>query len=127
MAYSIVYSQSAERQLRKLDRPVAARILAFMERVKALSNPRSTGEALHGDTLGMFWKYRVGDWRLVVSIKDSVLPIEVIEIDHRSKVYRERPPGMPASIHANRSQRIYRGLTTVVLNEVCARSIVIKR
>ena len=88
MAYSIAYSQGAERQLRKLDRPVAARILAFMDRVKALSNPRSTGEALHGDKLGMFWKYRVGDWRLVVSIKDSVLLIEVIEIDHRSTVYR---------------------------------------
>ena len=88
MAYSVVYSQSAERQLRKLDRPVASRILAFIDRVKALSDPRSTGEALHGDKLGTFWKYRVGDWRLVVSIKDSVLLIEVIEIDHRSTVYR---------------------------------------
>lgn len=81
-------ARGAERQLRKLDRPVGARILAFMDRVKAMSNPRSTGEALHGDKLGMFWKYRVGDWHLVVSIKDSVLPIEVIEIDHRSTVYR---------------------------------------
>ncbi len=67
---------------------MAFRILAFMDRVKALSNPRSTGEALHGDTLGMIWKYQVGDWHLVVSIKDTVLPIEVIEIDHRSTVYR---------------------------------------
>ena len=70
---------------------------------------------------------KVPSWRLVVSIKNSVLLIEVIEIDHRSKIYRWRPHGMPASIHANRSQRIYRGLTTVVPKEESARSIVIKR
>ena len=67
---------------------MAAGIRACIDRVKALSDLRSTGEALHGDNLGMFWKVRVGDWRLVVSIKDAVLLIEVIEIDHRSTVYR---------------------------------------
>ena len=46
------------------------------------------GEALHGDKLGSFWKYRVGDWRIVASIKDAVLTIVVIEIDHGSTIYR---------------------------------------
>lgn len=98
MAYSIANSQSAERQLRKLDRPAAARILAFMDLVTPLSNPRLTGEALHGDNLGMFWKYRVGDRPLVVSIKDTALLIEMIEIDHRSTVYRQRRAAGPTSM-----------------------------
>lgn len=46
------------------------------------------GEALHGDKLGSFWKYRVGHWRIVASIKDAVLTIVVIEIDHGSTIYR---------------------------------------
>ena len=40
--------------------------------------------------LGSFWKYRVGDWRIVISIGDAVLTVVVIEIDHRSTVYRWR-------------------------------------
>ena len=45
----------------------------------------------------MFWKYRVGDWPLVVSIKDTALLIEMIEIDHRSTVYRQRRAAGPTS------------------------------
>jgi mRNA interferase RelE/StbE len=50
--------------LRKLDRPVQRRILAFLEeRIERLDDPRSIGEALKGGELGDFWKYRVGDYR----------------------------------------------------------------
>lgn len=50
--------------------------------------PRSIGEVLHGDKLGSFLKYRVGDWRIVASVRDAVLKAVVIEIDHRSTIYR---------------------------------------
>lgn len=74
--------------MRKLDRQVAMRILNMMSRVEALDDPRSVGEALHGDRLGNFWKYRVGDWRVITSIHDRILLVEVVEIDHRSRAYR---------------------------------------
>ena len=56
-AWTIEFAESAARQLRKLDRPVARRIIAFLrERVSTAADPRSLGEALKGDELGRLWK-----------------------------------------------------------------------
>lgn len=86
MAYSVEYSPEAQRQLDKLDRPIASRIIKLMDRVQELPDPRAIGEALHGG-LKAFWKYRAGDWRVVASIHDRVLVVEVIEVAHRSGAY----------------------------------------
>jgi len=78
----------ADRQLDKLDRQVAKRILKFLnQRVRTLDNPRSIGEALRGSKLGEFWKYRVGDYRLICSIEDRRVLILVLRIGHRREVY----------------------------------------
>jgi len=88
MAWKIELSQEADRQLDKLDPQVARRILKFLhERVSQLDNPRSIGEALHGAKLGEFWKYRVGDYRLICSIEDKLVLILVLRIGHRREVY----------------------------------------
>lgn len=86
MGYSVKLAKIAERQLGKLDPQVQRRIGELTERLESLADPRAIGEALHGD-LKEFWKYRAGDWRLVASIHDSVLVVEVIEIVHRSTAY----------------------------------------
>ena len=86
MGYKVEYSPEAQRRLDKLDRSVAARIIKLMDRVEQLSDPRSVGEALHGN-LSAYWKYRAGDWRVVASIHDKILVVEVIELEHRSKAY----------------------------------------
>ncbi|WP_116137026.1 type II toxin-antitoxin system RelE family toxin [Trinickia diaoshuihuensis] len=89
MAWRIEISQTAEKQLGKLDRAVARRIVTFLrERVSALDDPRSIGEALKGSELGEFWKYRVGDWRLICQIEDSRITIEVLRLGNRREVYR---------------------------------------
>ena len=78
----------ADRQLDKLDRQVAKRILKFLnQRVRTLDNPRSIGEALRGSKLGEFWKYRVVDYRLICSIEDRRVLILVLRIGHRREVY----------------------------------------
>lgn len=88
MAWKIELSQEADRQLDKLDPQVARRILKFLhERVARLDSPRSIGEALHGSKLGEFWKYRVGDYRLICSIEDKLVLILVLRIGHRREVY----------------------------------------
>ena len=87
MGYRVELLPDAAKQLKKLDGPVRDRIRALIDRIQSLDNPRSIGEALHGDKLGAYWKYRAGDWRLTARIKDLVLLIEVIEIEHRSKAY----------------------------------------
>jgi mRNA interferase RelE/StbE len=89
MAWRIELSKAAEREIDKLDPQAAQRILKFLHhRVAALDNPRSIGEALTGSTLGEFWKYRVGDYRIISSIEDKVLRILVLKIGNRRDVYR---------------------------------------
>lgn len=52
-----------------------------------LDDPRSIGEALKGSKLGAFWKYRVGDYRIIARIEDDALRILVVRIGHRKDVY----------------------------------------
>ena len=54
-----------------------------------LDNPRSIGEALTGSTLGEFWKYRVGDYRVIASIEDRALCVLVVKIGNRREGYRK--------------------------------------
>jgi len=89
LAWTIEFSNTAQRDLRKLDKQVARRISRFLlERVAALDDPRSVGEALHGSELGEFWKYRIGDYRIIVRIEDAVIRILVLQIGHRREIYR---------------------------------------
>jgi len=89
MAWRIEFSQAAERELGKLDRQIARRILKVLHgRIAPADDPRFFGEALKGSTLGEFWKYRVGDYRLICLIEDQVLRILVVRVGHRREVYR---------------------------------------
>ena len=89
MAWKVELDPAAERELRKLDQQVARRILVFLHgRVAVLDDPRSIGEALKGSRLGEFWKYRVGDCRIISSIEDGALRILVVRIANRREVYR---------------------------------------
>ncbi len=89
MVWRIEFEDAALKELAKLDKPVARRILAFLrERVAVLNDPRSVGEALKGSKLGDFWKYRVGDYRIVAHIEDGALRILVLKVGNRREVYR---------------------------------------
>ncbi len=89
MIWKIELAADAERELDKLDRQVARRLLKFLhERVAPLDDPRGIGEALKGSRFGELWKYRVGDYRIVASIEDDVLLILVVRFGHRREVYR---------------------------------------
>ena len=89
MAWTIRYTETAAKQLRKLDKPVARRALDFLdERIAKSQNPRDSGKALTGPALGVFWRYRLGDDRIICDIQDDRLCILVIEIGNRRDVYR---------------------------------------
>ena len=53
-----------------------------------LADPRTIGEALTGPEIGRFWKYRVGDYRLICDIQDERIVILVVRVGHRRNVYR---------------------------------------
>lgn len=89
MTWSLELSSLAVKNLAALDKPVARRILQFLhERVAPLDDPRAIGQALKGSELGCFWKYRVGDYRVIAHIEDESVRILVVRIGNRREVYR---------------------------------------
>ncbi|MBN9124825.1 MAG: type II toxin-antitoxin system RelE/ParE family toxin [Nitrosospira sp.] len=89
MAWRINLSTLAQKNLDQLDPQTARRILNFLnERVASLADPRSIGESLKGSHLGEFWKYRVGDYRVIAKIEDNALCVLVVKIGNRREVYR---------------------------------------
>ena len=67
----------------------ARRILKFLhQRLANLDDPRTIGQALRGSRLGEFWKYRVGDYRLICRIEDAQLLVLVLRVGHRRELYR---------------------------------------
>lgn len=88
MVWAIEYAESAKKQLRKLDKPMARRIVDFIdERVAISDDPRRVGKALKGP-LGDLWCYRVGDYRVLCDIQDGVLTVLILQIGNRREVYR---------------------------------------
>ncbi len=89
MAWKIELDPLAEKELSKLDKLIARRILSFLfSRLAHLEDPRTLGAALQGTRLNSYWKYRVGDYRLIANIVDSEIKILVVKIGNRKEVYR---------------------------------------
>ncbi len=88
MTWTVDYADTAKRQLQKLDKQTARRIVDYMdERIAGLENPRSTGKALTGP-LGGLWRYRVGDCRIICDIQDGALRVLVVQVGNRREIYR---------------------------------------
>ena len=89
MVRIIKYTESSSKQLKKLDKQTALRVLDYMdERVAVLSDPRSLGKNLKGPKMGEYWRYRVGDVRVICNILDGQMTVLVIEIGNRREVYK---------------------------------------
>ena len=89
MAWRIELTETAAKQIGKLDKGEAKRITAFLrQRLATLADPRSTGKALAGPQLGAYWRYRVGDYRIICDIQDGKLCVLVIEVGNRREIYR---------------------------------------
>lgn len=87
MVWTLEYAPTARKQLRKLGHAEAGRIARTMDEIATLDDPRTRGHGLTGN-LGGLWRYRIGDWRVIARIEEQRLVILVIEIGHRSEVYR---------------------------------------
>ncbi len=88
MTWRVEIERRAARDLRKLDRPVQSRILAFLRaRIATPEDPRRLGKALAGP-LSSVWRYRIGDYRLFCAIEDGEGVVRVLRIGRRDEVYR---------------------------------------
>ena len=88
MAWQIEFLPQAAKELHKLDRTVAARIVRTLEeRIAILDEPRTIGSALVGEHAG-YWRWRIGDYRVIARIEDERITILVVRVAHRREVYR---------------------------------------
>lgn len=88
MVWRIEFDPRAVKELAKMDKPIQQRILGILrDRIASLEDPRSIGEALRGEELGRFWKYRIGSYRVICDIRDEEIVILVIRIGDRKEVY----------------------------------------
>jgi mRNA interferase RelE/StbE len=87
LAWQIEFDPDALKDLRKLDKPIQLPLIGFLRnRIAPLANPRDLGEALSGQRLGTYWKYRVGDWRIVCDILDQRIVVRVLRVGNRREV-----------------------------------------
>ena len=83
----ITIQSNAKKQLKNLDFAIKKRIAKFIDNLEELENPRIKGKSLAGNLSG-FWRYRVGDYRIICDIVDSEITIYILDISHRSKSYK---------------------------------------
>lgn len=85
--WSVQWDDRAVKELRKLDKAAQKVILRYLKNhIASEDDPRRFGKALLGDKKG-FWRYRVGDYRLICSIEDNILNVLVLAVGHRKDIY----------------------------------------
>ncbi|MCE3231338.1 MAG: type toxin-antitoxin system RelE/ParE family toxin [Alphaproteobacteria bacterium] len=85
--WRVEFSDAAKSQLKKLDKPIQQRILSFLEkRILNCDNPRSLGDALKGN-LNPYWRYRVGDYRILCILENEIVTVHVMHVGHRREIY----------------------------------------
>ncbi len=89
MKYKIFFDKNADKQLKKIDKTQQRIIVNWI--IKNLENtddPRVFGKSLKGN-LKDYWRYRVGDYRIIAEINDAEVKILIIEIGHRKDIYKK--------------------------------------
>lgn len=87
MAWTIKFTRSFQKDVRKLDKQLQRKLKSFFDELEATENPRQKGKALTRNLSGL-WRYRIEDFRIICEIKDDELIILTLKIGHRSKVYQ---------------------------------------
>ncbi len=88
MSWRVAYTEEAMKSLRKMDPSTRAMLLTWIrKRLDGCPDPRAFGKGLTANRSGQ-WRYRVGDWRILARIEDDRVVILILEIGHRSEVYR---------------------------------------
>ncbi|WP_251943609.1 type II toxin-antitoxin system RelE/ParE family toxin [Staphylococcus sp. Marseille-Q5304] len=89
MSYKVRYTKTAMKQLKKLDKPTAKLLTEWIKRnLDGIEEPRRIGKPLT-DNKSNQWRYRKGNYRIIVDIQDEEIIILVLAIGHRRDIYRK--------------------------------------
>ena len=83
--YSLIYSQSAFKQLKNLNKETQKRIISTLERCRIRPYPHV--KKLIGNP---YFSLRVGDYRVILDINQNKLIILVVKIGHRKDIYKDK-------------------------------------
>ncbi len=90
MKYRVVFSERAKKQVKKMDKHIAALIIGWLEKnIEGCENPRLHGKGLVENRSGE-WRYRIGDYRIICEIQDEEVLVLVLEIGHRREIYERK-------------------------------------
>jgi len=88
LAWTLRFLPAASKELEKLDKAAAARIVTTLKkRIATAPDPRSLGVRLKGAD-GSYWRWRIGDYRAVGHVDEARITIFIIRVAHRREVYR---------------------------------------
>ena len=83
--YRITFARSAGRELNRLDPPIARRVLPAIEKLAEDARPAGCVKLTGSQN---DWRIRVGNWRVIYTIGDNALAVDIVAIRHRSDAYR---------------------------------------
>ena len=86
MAWEIEWNKKALKQLESLDTPVQKKIHDYLAKLVSNNNPRSFGSGLTDDKAG-WWRYRIGDYRVICRLENHRLVVVIIAVGHRKEIY----------------------------------------
>lgn len=87
MKYEIIFTKKADKQLRKIDITQQRIIINWVEKnLKNTDNPKRFGKALKGN-LRDYWRYRIGDYRIIAEINNDEIKILIVNIGYRKDIY----------------------------------------
>ena len=88
MVYKLEFSKRFDRQFSKLDKSTQRYIFNWLiKHLDNVENPRYSGKSLTGNKQGL-WRYRIGNYRVIVDISDTNCVIIAIEVGHRKFIYK---------------------------------------
>ncbi|TLG77518.1 type II toxin-antitoxin system RelE family toxin [Culicoidibacter larvae] len=88
MFYKVEFTKTAIKELKKLDKPQQALLMAWIKKnLQNCENPRISGKALKGNK-SAYWRYRIGSYRIITELVDERLLIIIINIGHRKDIYK---------------------------------------
>jgi mRNA interferase RelE/StbE len=93
VAFTLSYSEKSVKQMSKMDKGIARLLHAWLSKnIDGCTDPRASGKALVGSKRD-YWRYRIGDYRVICDIQDKQLTVLVIEVGHRKSIYKSASTG----------------------------------
>ena len=88
MVYKLEFSKRFDRQFSKLDKSTQRYIFNWLiKHLDNVENPRYSGKSLTGNKQEL-WRYRIGNYRVIVDISDTNCVIIAVEVGHRKFIYK---------------------------------------